>query len=214
MSEETQENRTVGILAYGSLISDPRKEIEKACTGIIKDIVTPFHIEFARSSTGKGGGRGGAPTLVPVANGGAHVKGQVFVMDLSEAEATNVLYRREIGKVGEMERTYKRPERVTPKNVLVERLTNFGGLDVVLYTQIAATIDPLTAEHLADLAVASVPKAYPGRDGISYLISAKESGIMTALSPSYEAEILRKTGCETLENALAKLESQPPSPPR
>lgn len=210
MMKETQDNPTVGILAYGSLISDPREEIKKACTGIIQDVVTPFHVEFARSSNS----RGDAPTLVPVTNGGKHVKGQMFVMDLSEAEATNVLYRREIGKVGKTEVTYKRPEQVTPKNVLVERLTNFGGLDVVLYTQIAATIDPLTAEHLADVAIASVSKADPKCDGISYLIAAKKSGIVTALSPSYEVEILRKTGCETLENALAKLESQPLSPPR
>ena len=205
---------SVGILAYGSLISDPRVEIEKACTGIIKDIVTPFQIEFARSSTGKGGGRGGAPTLVPVTDGGAHVKGQVFVMDMSETEAIDVLSRREIGKVGEMERTYKRPEEVTAKNVLVERLTDFAGLDVVLYTQIAATIKPLTAEKLADLAIASVAKADSGRDGISYLIAAKASGIITALSPSYEEEILRKTGCETLEKALSQLECQALSPSR
>ena len=208
------ENSSVGILAYGSLISDPREEIEKACTGIIEDVMTPFHIEFARSSTGKGGGRGGAPTLVPVANGGSHVKGQVFLVELSEAEATNVLYRREIGKVGELERTYKRPELVTAKNVLVERITHFAGLDVVLYTQIAATIKHLTAEKLADLAIASVAKADSGRDGISYLIAAKESGIITALSPSYEEEILRKTGCETLEKALSQLECQALSPPR
>lgn len=126
-------------------------------------------------------------------------------MNLSEADATDVLYRREIGKVGKMERTYKRPEQVTRNTVLVERLTNFSGLDVVLYTQIAATIDPLTADHLADLAIASVPKADPGRDGISYLNAAKEGGIVTTLSPSYEAEILRKTGCETLKEALANL---------
>jgi cation transport regulator ChaC len=153
---------TVAILAYGSLISDPGTEIEKARTDIIKGVMTPFHIEFARCSNS----RGGAPTLVPVTNGGAHVKGQVFVMDLSEQDAANVLYRREIDKVG-TDRTYKPPRRVTEKTVLVERLTNFAGLDVVLYTQIAATIKPLTAENLADLAIKSVSKADPGRDGIN-----------------------------------------------
>ena len=192
----------IGILAYGSLISVPGAEIEKARIGIIKDVMTPFHVEFARSSTGKNSGRGGAPTLVPVTNGGAHVKGQVFVMDMSEADAANVLYRREIGKE---DVTYERPTEVKKSSVVVERLTNFAGLDVVLYTQIAATIDPLTAKKLAELSIASVKKAKPEKDGITYLMDAKESGIVTALSPSYESEILRKTECATLAEALAKL---------
>jgi hypothetical protein len=201
MSAQTYKKQSVGILAYGSLISDPRAEIEKAQIKIVHDVMTPFHIEFARSSTG----RGGAPTLVPVTRGGAHVTGQIFVMDVSEAEATDILYRREIGKVGDMTRTYKRPERVTDNTVLVERLTNISGLDVVLYTQIAATITPLTAKHLAELAIASVTKAEPGLDGISYLIAAKESGIVTALTPTYEAEILKETQCNSLDEARAKI---------
>lgn len=204
MSKGTQNRKTIGILAYGSLISDPRIEIETYHTEIIREVMTPFHVEFARSSSG----RGGAPTLVPVSNGGAQVMGQVFVMNLSEEEATHVLYRREIGRQGQTDRLYRRPKVVTEKNVLVERLTDFAGLDVVLYTQIAATILPLTAERLADLAIASVAKADPGLDGITYLKAAKESGIVTALSPSYETEILRKIDCETLEQALAKLQSQ------
>lgn len=201
MTEETTKKQTVGILAYGSLISDPRAEIEKARTDIIRDVMTPFHIEFARSSDG----RGGAPTLVPVTSGGAHVKGQVFVMDVSEAEATDILYRREIAKEEDMTRTYKRPAQVTNNSVLVERLTNFAGLDVVLYTQIAATITPLTAEHLAALAIASVAKAPPDLDGISYLINAKKHGIQTALSPAYEAEILKEIQCENLNEARESL---------
>jgi cation transport regulator ChaC len=193
---------SVGILAYGSLISNPDSEIECARTRVIENIQTPFCVEFARSS----GKRGDAPTLVPVEDGGSQVKGQVFVMDLTEEEAANVLYRREIDRVGSG-KTYAAPEKVTKNKVLVERLTNFAELDIVLYTRIAATIEPLTAERLADLAIKSVanPKTDPGRDGITYLIDAKRHGIVTALSPAYEAEILRKTECRTLENALAKL---------
>lgn len=200
MTEEPLDKPTIGILGYGSLISDPGSEIKNGCIGIIEDVMTPFHIEFARSSTG----RGGAPTLVPVSNGGAHVKGQVFVMNLPEHEAANVLYRREINKVG-TDRTYTRPNKITDNVVLVERLTNFAGLDFVLYTKIAATIEPLTAERLADLAIESATKSKPGRDGITYLINAKRHGIVTALSPAYEAEILRKSECDTLGDALAKL---------
>lgn len=204
MVENTMNKPKVGILAYGSLISDPRAEIESNRTDTIHGIMTPFHIEFARSSNG----RGGAPTLVPVTTGGAHVRGQVFVMDASESDAADILYRREIGKVGDMTRTYTRPDPVTDRTVLVERLTSFAGLDVVLYTQIAATITPLTAKRLAELAIASVPKADPDRDGISYLIAAKQHGIATALSPAYEAEILKETECNTLEEALAKIQDQ------
>lgn len=210
MAEKTMSKPKIGILAYGSLISDPRAEIEIARTDIIKEVMTPFDIEFARSSSG----RGGAPTLVPVTSGGARVKGQVFVMDASEPEAADILYRREIGRVGDMKRSYTRPEPVTDKSVVVERLPDFAGLDVVLYTRIAATITPLTAKHLAELAIASVSRASPGLDGISYLIAAKRHGIATTLSPAYEAEILKETECETLEEALAELQSRASSLPR
>ena len=91
------------------------------------------------------------------------------------------------------------------KNVVVERLTGFGGVGVVLYTQTAGNIEPLTAERMADLAIESVAEADPGRDGIRYLIAAKRHGIVTALSPAYEAAILRKQGCESLEEALHEL---------
>ncbi|MCA0848099.1 hypothetical protein [Salipiger thiooxidans] len=201
MTQETHKKQTVGILAYGSLISNPGEEIEKARTEIIKNVMTPFPVEYARSSSG----RGGAPTLVPVSSGGAKVRGQVFAMDFSEEEAANILYRREIGKVGEFAKTYKRPEEVKNSTVLVERLTNFAGLDVVLYTKIAATIQPLSAAHLVRLAIKSVSRAKPGLDGITYLRAAKESGIETALSPAYEAGILEETESVSLNEAYRKV---------
>ena len=56
------------------------------------------------------------------------------------------------------------------------------------------------------LSAAGVPVyAERGRDGISYLIAAKENGIETALSADYEAEILKKTKCASLEEALENL---------
>lgn len=60
------------------------------------------------------------------------------------------------------------------------------------------------------LAIASVSAVDLERDSISYLIAAKESGIVTALSPSYEAEILPRTGCETLEKAPGKHQCELP----
>lgn len=74
------ENNINGILAYGSVISNPGKEIEQAmigCNGQIIGAFTPFLVEFSRKSST----RGNAPTLVPYACG-KRVMGRVFVMDL------------------------------------------------------------------------------------------------------------------------------------
>lgn len=189
----------IGILAYGSLIDEPGEEIAGAIIRTMPNILTPFSVEFARQSNS----RGGAPTLVPVPNGGGAVQGHVFVVDLTEGEAANRLWRREVRKVG-TDRAYVPPKVVGPNTVVVKRLENFAGINVVLYTEIAANIEPLTAETLATLAIESVNKATPGLDGISYLIAAKANGIETKLSADYEAEILRQSGCADLEAAIAK----------
>ena len=60
---------SVGILAYGSLIEDRGPEIAAAKARIEPGVRTPFKVEFARTSST----RGGAPTLVPVSIGGEHV---------------------------------------------------------------------------------------------------------------------------------------------
>lgn len=193
---------TIGILAYGSLIPNPGAEIEKARIDVKKNVKTPFRVEFARSSQS----RGGAPTLVPVESYGAPVNAQVIVVDLREADAASALWRRELNKVGSVQ-PYLRPAKVTTNSVLVERLENVAGIDVVLYTKIAATIEPLTAARLAELAIASVGKAENGRDGITYLIDAKANGISTPLSPAYEAEILKRTQRDSLEQARKGLSS-------
>lgn len=52
---------TVGIIAYGSLLPDPGSEIEVATAEVIQDLVTPFPVEYARSSKKCDG----SPTLVP-----------------------------------------------------------------------------------------------------------------------------------------------------
>jgi hypothetical protein len=46
---------TLGILAFGSLISNPGAEIEAALVGRKVDVRTPFGVEFARGSTKRGG---------------------------------------------------------------------------------------------------------------------------------------------------------------
>lgn len=196
-------SRGVGILAYGSLIDEPGKEIANATIHTRPNIVTPFNLEFARRSRS----RGGAPTLVPVAHGGNPVVGQVFVLDVPEDEAASRLWRREVRKVGSG-RNYVAPKEIGPNTVVVRRLEDFAGLDVVLYADITANIEPLTAEVLADLAIESVGNTSLGQDGISYLIAAKNNGIATPLSAQYETEILRRSGCASIEDALATLQEK------
>ena len=191
--------QTVGILAYGSLIADPGWEIEEVRSGVIEDVKTPFRVEYARSSTG----RGGAPTLVPF-EGGGQVRAQVIVVDTTVEDAADRLYRREIGAVGSG-RPYKHSTNPGPNTVVVDRLEGEFGLDVVLYTRIGATIDEPDAAKLAGLAINSVAEAAPGKDGISYLMNAMEAGIETPLSVAYSDEVKRRTGTSDLSDALAKV---------
>lgn len=83
----------IAILAFGSLIDEPGKEIGPLIRERIDGVRTPFPIEFARSSST----RGGAPTLIPVDVDGARVNGFLFVLDsaVSLAEAKTLLWRRE-----------------------------------------------------------------------------------------------------------------------
>ena len=187
----------IGILAYGSLIDNPDVEIEAATTEVTRGVQTPFPVEFARSSST----RGGAPTLVPVNEGGANVSAIIYRVATDEQTAADILYRREIHKVGE-DRRYKEPAQHKRGVVRIEKLDRFEGYDLVLSTRIDANIVPLTASRLADLAIASVTTAVKGKDGISYLIAAKANGIATALSPAYEAELLARLNAGTLDAAL------------
>lgn len=195
--------KSIGILAYGSVIANPGAEIEKATTEKVERVLTPFNVEFARSSEK----RGGAPTLVPVENGGAAVNGTIFVVKATEDDAASMLYRREIDDVGGGKR-YKPPAPVTKKTAVIKRLENVAGVDVVFYTWFMATIEQVTAQNLAALAIGSVAKSEAGRDGISYLIDAKKYAIKTALSDVYEAEIKRLLEVDSLEAALAKARAE------
>ena len=189
----------VGILAFGSLIGDPGREIAGATVGTTRDILTPFNVEFARSSKT----RGGAPTLVPVDTGGTKVAGIIYEVASDEETAADFLYRREIHRVGSGRR-YRAPPAVREDAVRIDRYPQFQGFDVVLSTRIRANISPLTIAKLAELAIQSAKTMDDGRDGISYLIDARKHGIATPLSPGYEREILRRLGVNDLHEALAK----------
>ena len=191
----------VGILAYGSLVGNPGSEIAGA---IVKRINcrTPFKVEFARTSDT----RKGAPTLVPYDNG-AEVAAQVLIVDLPVSEAIHRLYRREIDKVGSA-RLYDLSKDATPNRVVIETLRDFERVSTVLYTSIGANIEGLSPSKLATLAIGSARALNNGRDGISYLINAKNAGVRTPLSDQYEAEIIRMAGATSLEDALARLRTE------
>ena len=189
----------MGILAYGSLLNCPGSEIENALVDTIRKVETPFCVEFARKSRC----RGYAPTLVPVEDGGARVMGSIYVVNVAVDTGADILYRREINKVGSAKR-YDPSAATKPNSVKVCRRSKLGGVDVVLYTELEANIQPITAKSLARLAIGSVARTDQGRDGITYLMDAKRNGILTPRMESYEAEILRQSNCASLEEALRK----------
>ena len=191
---------SVGILAFGSLIDSSGTEIETAIIGRKKNVRTPFAVEFARTSNK----RGGAPTLVPVRQGGSSVPAQILVLNISEQEAKDRLWRREIDRVGEGGH-YREHPSPGPNTLIIDEYNDLAGIATVLAARFAATIEPLTAEHLAELAIASARIERTGRDGITYLIAANRNGIITPLSPAYEHEILRRTQARDLPEAIYKI---------
>ncbi len=182
------------------MITDPGDEIKAITVRTIPNFSTPFAVEYARSS----GGRGGAPTLVPVTTGGAPVQACIYEVDTDEKTACDILYRWEIGEVGGG-KTYKPPEPGNLKKVGIEKFVGLGNMHVVLSTKLVPTISPLDAATLADLAIASAQSIDDGRDGISYLLNATTSGINTPLTSDYVAEVVARLGAVDLPDALAKV---------
>jgi hypothetical protein len=191
---------TLGILAFGSVIDNPGAEIESALVGRKLNVRTPFGVEFARSSTK----RGGAPTLVPLEQGGAAVLAQILLVNVSEQEAKDRLWRREIDRIGQGGH-YVHRNNPGPNTLIIDRYEKFERVGVVLAARFPATIAPLTAMRLAELAIESARLERTGRDGITYLSNAKRNGITTPLSNAYEREILRLTQAHDLDEALRRI---------
>ena len=198
---DEQRSYAVGILAYGSLIDTPGPELEPRIVAR-PAVTTPFLVEFARSSESRGYG----PTLIPVEKGGANVPAVILILsdEVTVDDATHMLYRREKHDYEPTVR-YRVRERPGPNTIVIKSLQNFVGVETVLYTSIGANIPDLSAEVLAQLAIDSVSLPRSAEDGISYLIAAKRNGIVTPLSPGYEATILQRTDTEGLEAALTSL---------
>jgi hypothetical protein len=116
-------------------------------------------------------------------------------------------WRRETRQIGSFKR-YIPSDSSGENTTEVKSAGTLQGIDTVLYTQIAANIQPLNSQELARLAVESVGKAKPGIDGITYLMDALGRGQKTPLSNLYEAEVKRLAGAESLMHALEKLRSR------
>ena len=112
--------KKIAILAYGSLIDEPGEELENCIVNRLGPILTPFKVEYARSSRT----RGGAPTLVPVDGGGFQVSAVVFVLSdaMSEKEAKDMLWRRETRRA---HGSYSPPARPGPNSVLIKTILEF-----------------------------------------------------------------------------------------
>ena len=193
----------VGVLAYGSLVSDPGPEMRPVLMRRTPTM-TPFPVEYGRLSAT----RGGAPTLVPHSSG-KPVKAEVFVLSdsVSLDEAKNLLWRRETRHEGSG-RTYN--ESTAPNAVVIRDQPGFYGLAHVLYTDFnpggkLANPDP---NELAAAAISSVAKAPTNNDGMSYLIDLLDRGVETALTPRYVGHILALTGAPSLAGALDMLRNK------
>lgn len=199
----TNQSSQIGILAYGSLLSEPGSELDEVLTGRIEGVETPFRVEFARACSC----RDNAPTLAPVESGGARVEGAILTVDPSipNQEVKDALWRRET-------REQRREEATSPesRDLLIRHapsLEETCDLDKVFFAHLKANIESPTPDHLADLAIESARSeaGQRGEDGISYLMVIKENGISTPLLDPYEREILRKTGATSLRDARWKL---------
>jgi hypothetical protein len=192
---------TVGILAFGSIVDDPRADLEAVTLRRI-ETRTPFPVEFARASRT----RHGAPTLIPADGGGARIPAVLVVLDdaVTILGARALLYQRETGR--------QRDARVIAQAGWIAELPGFAGTSACLYTALRTNIPPpLTGKKLAELALRSAasPSGVSKRDGISYLAQQKRRRVVTPLMKSYEEALLAATGARGLEEAWQRARDVP-----
>jgi cation transport regulator ChaC len=174
----------VGIFGYGSLLTEPGPDIGRHIIDRIPQR-SPWPIEYARSSRGRGGG----PTLVLHPSGG-FVTGEILALDIKDDQLDSA-----------REWLLVREGRPSQSRIKVMEL---GGLRNVLYADLIANIpdSQLTADHLADLAITSVASAQDvKRNGIRYLADNVERRIVTPLTDAYIDAVLRKTEARDLREA-------------
>ena len=195
--------KKVGILAFGSLIQDLGEELQSKIFMRMKT-KTPFPVEYARSSTT----RGGAPTLVPHGNG-SPVAAEILVLndEVTTEHALDMLWRRETRRTDTNAR-YR--EGTAPSSVLVQQFNDDPCVEKVLYTNFseAGKLQNPAADDLARRAIQSVHAAEAGKDGITYLMDAIAAGIETPLTQSYRSQILEQTNAISLQEALRRAKKQ------
>ncbi|WP_367389061.1 hypothetical protein [Lewinella sp. LCG006] len=192
----------IGILAFGSLVDDPGDELIKHITKPRIKVETHFMVEYCRSSNG----RNGAPTLVPVQEGGSTVQAYILpLLGVSLSKAKNMIYRREINKPGEVSNLYHHTDTPSINKTIIDEHKNIHGFDILLTARLQPNLDEVTPEVLADLAIKSARgnSIVKDRDGITYLWRNISNGIITPLTSSYEQSILDKLNVETLEEAIS-----------
>lgn len=179
-----QDAGSVGIFGYGSLLTEPGPDIGPHIVERVAQL-SPWPIEYARSSRG----RGGAPTLVLHPSGG-FVTGEILVLDVKIDQLDAV-------------RAWLQVRERTPAPSSI-KVTALGGFRTVLYADLAANIPDAkrTADYLADLAICSVAHVDEvSRNGIRYLADNVKRQIVTPLTDPYIDAVLRKTGARDLRQA-------------
>jgi len=120
-----------------------------------------------------------------------------------------LLWRRE-ARNESTDKQYGYPPDPGINHVIIEKISNFKGISIVLYAKIGSNIKDLTPENLAEFAINSAKgvAGINGQDGINYLISLEKQGITTPLMKQYKKEILQKTGTTSLKEALEKVRGE------
>ncbi|EAZ81327.1 hypothetical protein [Algoriphagus machipongonensis] len=193
----------IGILAFGSLIDDPGKELQNIIKDRKEGIITPFNVEYGRKSNK----RGNAPTLIPVSNGGQKVAATLLILkeDLLLDQVKNMLYRREINKVG-TNVTYTEREHPTPNQLVIQEHRDISDVNIYLTANYGCNLAEITSDILADLAIESFKSTgvEKGRDGISYLKNNIDNKIITPLTEDYRKAILKKMKAKSLEEIIER----------
>src|SRR5260370_18326038 len=100
--------------------------------------------------------------------------------DVAPDLAADMLWRRETHQTGRQR--YGRPDVIGREDVIVETIHDLSGVRTVLYVKIGPNINRLSARTLAELAINSMQTAFPGNDGITYLMDVKRCGVETPLT--------------------------------
>lgn len=190
-----------GILAFGSLIDDPGTELENLIVRKIANVETPFRVEYGRKSSE----RGNAPTLIPVEEGGSTVMATLLIISdkVEQGEIMNMLYRRELNKVGQDKKYFQR-SNLTPNQLVIQQHKMIKWVRIALTANFGCNLEDVTAEHLACLAIESFNsyEVDAGRDGIAYLGNNIKNGIITPLTEEYKNQILDRMDARSLEEIL------------